>query len=733
MKNKINTIIKSTPLLILFCLLISCSQSDYIDSDQHETKGNYIELSFNFNKNEFITSRTESTNDIEELYALEFDAKGVFISTQRVDELAESSFKVMLKPTSEQRIIHFVGGHQSVLSSFDLLNEVKLKGKDEGEILPKFTTQDLVYWDRVELKNGIANNTPIHTVSLIRNKAKLTVENQTSTDLFKLHSFAVHKAADSGTIVSFNSNTDVFDTSNATEPATAKYLDVTDESFVASQESLSLFERRAAFKGSDGSGDLYIILKGEYENEISYYKLPFMDHTTLELLPILRNHHYVLQVMKVGVKGYPTLTEALDNPPISNALLDVELQEYSKIADGYNTLEVSQIAYFFTEGGEEFELNYTYKHKQGNASAGEGEIKLIEDDKLKVFEDFTVMKDNQEDKGVYSGTVKGRIVSKTPPYGQINTAIVKVQFGHLVRNVKVRLGHKRKLSASLLTFGNKQGKAVDILFDIPEDAIPDKAIYPIDVRINTTLLYPNVDEGHNSNLVLKTDGKGGYHYIYKAFEPGPQVVHLRRNLSNDEELVTLESYYFKWDAIPLKLGVIENYTIHFLLPESEGESIFDKVFTIDNSVYSTVDLEVNKDEKRFTAGVAKDLPYDKEVVFYFHIDGQKYFGKSRVDKIRENNQNVRLVLSTESFEFDILLDGNYPLVGYEYYQFSTSSEGVIITYDRHKEKFIATIDKDLDTSEQIEVLVNILDAGISASGSTTVGELRSGNSLSIFE
>ena len=731
MKNKIDTIIKSTPLLFLLGLLVSCSQSDYIDSDQQVLNGDYIELSFHFTKNEYITSRAESTNDIENLYALVFDANGLFLSTQLVDELAESSFKLSLKPTSERRIIHFVGGRQSALSSFDLLNEVKLKGKEEGEVLPKFTTQALVYWDRVELKNGIAVNTLIPTISLIRNQAKLTVENQTSTNLFKLHSFAVHKAADSGTIVSFNSNTDLFDTSIATEPAAAEYVDATANSFIASQESLSLFERRAAFKGSAGSGDLYVIIRGEYENETSYYKLPFMDHTTLELLPILRNHHYVLKIMKVGVKGYPTLSEALDNPPISNALLDVELQEYSKIADGYNTLEVSQIAYFFTEGGENFEMKYIYKHKQGNASAGEGDIQLIEDDFLKVFEEFTVIKDNQKEKGIYQGTVRGKIVSETPPYGQMNTAIVKVQFGHLVRNVKVRLGHKRKLSASLLTFGNKQGKAVDILFDIPEDAIPDKALYPIDIQINTTLLYPNVAPGHNSNLVLETDGEGGYHYIYKAFEPGPQVIHLRRNLSNDEELVTLESYYFKWDAIPLKLGEIENYTIDFLLPE--GESILTKEFMLDTSIYSTVDLEVNEARDAFIAGVAKDLPYDKEVVFYFQVEGQKYFGKSRVEKIRENNHKVRLVLATASFEFDILLEGNYPLVGYEYYQFSSSSEGVIFTYDRHKEKFIATIDKALDNSELIEVRVNVLDAGISGSGSITVGELRAGNSLSIYE
>lgn len=631
-------------ILVALLAFISCTQEE--DTLEAIGSDDTVKLSFTV-KNANYKQFTRNTNrELEKIIALVFNSEGVYLSSQDVVMSDSKDCTITLPSSSNSRIIHFIGGETEAVNklwSKYSKSEVNFEGKDEGYLLPKLQVENLDYtffWNRIELAN-VNKGSEIGEVSLIRNHAKLELSN--IDEDFELISYAVHDAADKGTIVSFDSKSYSFNTSVITEPSDVNYIAVEETSFIPADQPSFLFERRASYKNITGTGEFYLILKGKRKDgSEGYYKVLFVDNDTKESLPILRNYLYKVIVKDVKTHGYATLEEAMSNAPSSNALLDIKLQDYNKISDGVNTLEVSQIAFLFTQGGEDFDLSFTYKHNDSEKpDYSLISLDIIEDENKKVFEGKPEINQTlSADGNTIKGTVTGKISSDLPGYGYTNSAVVKVQFGQLVRYVNVRLGDKQQLNVVMDVSGNFQEDEVDLIFNIPEDALADKSLYPFDIRIDTKHLYPNVDSGKNSDLLLNTDLDGSYYYIYKVYKPGVQKVHFKRNLSVYTETIQLSSNYFSWNPLELS-NIVEEYLVDFIMPDS-GKSITTEEFQITELDPFISNLSLVETNDKFTISIPQGISTNKYMKVGFNVAGRLYEGYLMAGTIVSNQARIML-------------------------------------------------------------------------------------------
>ena len=736
-KMKTNKYFTSLLLFLTVILFISCVDEDRGNDTVSISKKGGVEINFEVSQSDYILT-TRNNAELKEFYALAFDDKGIFISIQEAVLKSANNYSIRLEPSHTKRVVHLLASYSSIVSQAlgSDMNE-RFQGKEEREILPRLNTNSLatpLFWSRVELPSIASATTTIAPVSLLRNQAKLSIKSSVAEQSFTLQAFGVHNAADRGTFVSFDSDTQLFDLSAVTEPASAQYIGLEgDDSLVPAESVVSLFERRTPFLSTSGLGEFYIIIKGLYSDKVTparttYYKLALSDSEKQKLLPVLRNHHYAISITKVNALGYDTMKEAMDNVAANNSLLAVDVEDYDKITDGVNWLEVSDIAYFFTQGGEDFSLTYHYYNQKDALSAEELVDRAVLEDPTGVFTDFDVEQVRSLGNGLYQGVVNGKIATSLPDYGDIKTAIIKVQFGHLVRYVKVRLAHKTKLNTTLIEYGNKQGFEVDIHFTIPEGVVVDKSLYPLDIIIPTSSLYPNIEKGSNSHLVLEGNTVDGYHYLYKAYQSGEHTIRMRRNRSNVKEQFTLESLFFEFNEVEVNSIAVEQFSIDCLLPNQHS---------ITSVEYDECTLNPGLEPAEgggFTLELAKSAAHDKRFSYCFSFEGLKYTALVTAEEIRKNNSQVTLLPGFTENRVAILFNNGTTITSYEMAE-PLSSHPLVRIKEIDTEMDLI-VDKSLADDLTIEFTVNIYNdyqqEWKELIGRSTVANLRK-NSDVIFD
>ncbi|WP_159101301.1 hypothetical protein [Prevotella dentasini] len=120
-------------------------------------------------------------------------------------------FTVTLMTSTKPRIIHFVADYSKDGKSLDetLPGDHDLESSDEGEVMPGIIstdTEDYSYWQTFYFKNINENSFENKAFKLLRDKAKITVTNAQNSG-FELKGYSLHNAPDRGTVVSFQSKT----------------------------------------------------------------------------------------------------------------------------------------------------------------------------------------------------------------------------------------------------------------------------------------------------------------------------------------------------------------------------------------------------------------------------------------------------------------------------------------------------------------------------------------------
>lgn len=309
------------------------------------------------------------------MHVLVFDENGFFIAFQQAtvdsfdDETQTGTYTVSLPPSGgEKRTLHFV------LGDVDFDTDHYLPTSSEADVMRPLTVSGGTdaYWQRVVLVNGIGNtaeDTDIPLVSLVRNFAKIVVENNAGQDNFTLQGFVVVNATNAGTVapytgtenrnggfadyVSLNvpDGTDAYaafatlnhgfggNTVWGTDDGTATLPDASEYTTGAKY----VYERNQ----DDEPNPACILLRGTYDGQTYYYKLDIVrtDEETwiTSYLNLYRNFQYTIRINNVRSEGYATAEEAMQAAAANNIGASVEVSEVNTIQDGHDQLWVSTL------------------------------------------------------------------------------------------------------------------------------------------------------------------------------------------------------------------------------------------------------------------------------------------------------------------------------------------------------------------------------------------------------
>ena len=333
-----------------------------------------------------VATRSFSQEEIHSLHVLVFDENGYFVECQKAqpvnpsafgtDMNVEYSFTVNLQASPNKRILHFV-------ANYDFESNPVEYGT-EYSVISHLTVGDRqeAYWQRVVLEEGIyekfddmPEKGKLVKIPLVRNFAKVVVESK--IDNFEVIGYALWNVPDKGSVApcvlasqafatyakqdgdpgdSYGNNTWVC---RAYDELSAHYADDSkssgykgylpeDAKIVSTDASSLTFDNEAKYMYerpfSDDETNTAIIVKGKYNEKISFYKIDLVmppEQGVSEHYNILRNYTFKAKVVGCSADGYQNAQEAAMNPASNNFMASVVTQDVINISDGTARLFVT--------------------------------------------------------------------------------------------------------------------------------------------------------------------------------------------------------------------------------------------------------------------------------------------------------------------------------------------------------------------------------------------------------
>lgn len=359
MKNSLIAIIG------LSCILFaSCSAIE--DESSGNNPAGQINVTFSV-----ILPQLENTNtradavyadtDIKNVDLLIFDQNLNFMNRIKVDEAGLTTtetgvnFSVRLDATSDKRFIHLVANGRTPDGVTDRLNFGDITSSmPESTAIPLLRTvmpengaelsvnmEPLVMWGHAEL-NDVSVVSKAEGVKLLRAAAcvevrKGDVNTDNGLDDFTINQIFVVGAPTQGYLALADYNGPVF-TPSVGRPLTGSAWWEVSKTGSGSDGRLYVYERNCT------SADyLGIIISALYRGEPCFYKVVLTSDGQTPM-NIVRNHRYILTVIKVNGPGYEDMNTAIASAP-SNAL-KVELTDDNEgfpciVADGQYLMALS--------------------------------------------------------------------------------------------------------------------------------------------------------------------------------------------------------------------------------------------------------------------------------------------------------------------------------------------------------------------------------------------------------
>lgn len=526
---------KTTYIYVLLSLLFTaCQDTDYYENGGNET-GSVLQFTLDIPEYK-VSKRAIDENAVTDIQLLVFDSKGLFIQRVQAQQISSNgntgAFKAVV--STDASIVHFVANYDK----WDTFDDLTAKDKDERELVPELVTEKLVFWGR----NTITSlATPIN-VTLYRNQAKVTVENNTTN--FQVTGFALANFPAIGTVAPFNpeGSPTPFILSEDTPTIPIGLMVNSNQT----EDDCNLEEKYMCEDVNDYNNQTYVIIKGilDGSTEELYYKIQLLDDLKRPY-PIIRNNLYkiVIKVFSQEANGSKTFEDAKSAEASNNIYAEINKVSPTISDTQNNILTVGSTSYLFITGGNlEIPAHYT---KNGIAADNEIQVYVLEDG-------GNILHAIQYD-GI--GTIRG-YVSIVPAGQQEATILVKA--GVLSRTITVVSSAYYLFKPMTITpeIYNGSDAPVTISFNIPNN-IPN-SLFPLECEITTKYLYP-VDP--NKNLQVEY-ANGSYKYIYWARTPGTVNLNFKTSLQNSDEFVYLTNKYFIKDSVKLQSRRFTNASIN---------------------------------------------------------------------------------------------------------------------------------------------------------------------------
>lgn len=460
----------------------------------------------------------------------------------------------------DTRIIHFVGNQNP-----SLYDESMFRNRTEDEIQVDMVGASgmIIYWSRFIFSNDgghqqqLANVNNGEGIKLIRNQAKISIENPTSNGFIEITGWTTTNINAYGTTAPYHPDKrfptdgtdfewpgDDFVTLPNNRTKLSDVMDVTSkpEEYIFEHEN-SLYD------------PVSVIIKGRPvgSNEELYYRVMIIDGVGEQLM-IRRNHHYKLNITGRLTYGSKSFDEALIAPATNNIWVAVADWVNEVSFDGI-TLSVSDTEVVLGEdrAGGALELSYTITSEERLTAADAATITWMEGN--------TVAAHSVNHNFVANGTEgHGTLTLQLLEMGDNNILEGKlvVKKGRLQRVIRVVLIKTQSFTpvwAATQIYGGDVGELATCKFSIPDDFpfFPFKvyvSVNSLDVRTETTgRVLPVVRKGDEGWYGI--DNALGYKYVYTVTEPGVQRLYLHsilRHENGGKDNIMFEAEFFNTET-----------------------------------------------------------------------------------------------------------------------------------------------------------------------------------------
>lgn len=600
---------------ILLGLLASCQQPEMeiYDPAQDVCGEDEVVVSFSVSlPDDGIATKArgdEPSVDITSLHLLIFDENGYYLETCPAEFTSsagshgshsnERNFKVTLKKTEKERIIHFIAncpvdqifyGHESEV----IANMYVTKGD----------LNETAYWYRTEVWYILTGTdgkllpevaTRFNCVPLLRNYSSITVNNEAND--FIMESFAIYNTIDIGTVAPYNPSSHGFQLFTDGQGALLTYDELgaanyeghvlsmaklntilNDRDFVAPGENVYMYERKISVRPGDeskwGESPAHIIIKGRYAGSAtsSYYKVDMVKNVngTNVYYNILRNFRYTFVVNSVAGPGYTSYEEAMANPAGNNLSGATDTQGFTNISDGLGRVFVSYTDTTLISSGD-ITLKYKYipSVNEYNKVANERvNINSILDGS------GSVLKGIKGDVNLNAGDGWAEVTFSVQDPGAV-THLQEVVLNVLDNpnlNKTIRYRLQKPLDMQVNCYPNRvakmAGRSVNVAISIPVYLTED--MFPLDlaIEVDALTLAPDVVKPDNvmpvnpaMSIIPGKEDKKSYHFV--------------------KTIVTYDEYL----ALPIYEGV-KQISTYWLTTKAESASdvyVYNKYFSRENA------------------------------------------------------------------------------------------------------------------------------------------------------
>ena len=640
--------------------LTSCVE-DLVGPDINVTPEGYMTIGFAVQVPDMNQVQTKAVDPdgggVQQMTVFCFDENDLFITTVTADIVptnANPSLSGTLEVTVPDHTVTMqLVGNQNLT----YFREDNYRGMSEVDVMASLEASAgrMIYWSRKTVEELRAHNSENNPVLLLRNQAKITLSVEAAARFVQKGWVVVNSNA-FGTVAPYCPEhgfeaPHYIDRPFVTLPEnTTKLGDFLD---VRTNPEEYIFETENTV-----DSPIDFIVKGSQNGgEDLYYRISIIDQNG-EYIPVLRNHHYTVNITGPLYYGQPTFAEALEAPATNNVWVSVS-DEINTLTDGVNTLSVDKTYVVIGEdefrNPNEYYLYYTLT-AAGSAVSEAAEVSWLEGNNV-AMSAFSHTYD--------AATGRGTICVELNAMGDLQkregTLLVKA--GRLSRKIKVITVKEQKFEPAWITtnvYGKESGENVTMMFTVPE--ICPAELFPMDVLISVNDMDIRNASGMVLPIIRKDDSRYGedngigYKYVLTVTEPGVQRVYLKSILDHTEEdektvVLTVEAPHFEslsktatfQDAIEARI-LIHNLK-SYVAKTPADEYIY--YYLVPQKINAPVEFETNLGEVVATAaeadvtltnpnGVATHFRYISPNLDFSDTDGDGY----NVDEFLLYSQNL---------------------------------------------------------------------------------------------
>jgi len=543
--------------LLLFCstfLILACQEE--FDGPDITPEG-YITVRFMTDVAVMEKLSTKAVDPdgggVQQMQVFCFDANGMFITTVKAslspDDPASGS-QASMSGTVEVVVPEYAAILQLVGNqNLTFFEEDRYRGMTEMEVMASLEASAgrMIYWARKTVAELKECNSEAKAVRLLRNQAKITLEVDDEVD-FVEHGWIIVNTNAFGTVAPFNPETGRFEAPTHDAPFvtlpenTAKLSDFLD---VRTNPEEYVFETL-----NSSADPVDFIVKGSQNGgKEQYYRVSLIDENGINL-PILRNHHYIINIAGDLNYGSDTFSEALEAPPTNNVWVAVS-DNITAISDEAYRLSVDKTSVVVPEDDFvlpdcEKELYYSIESLSGEAVSA-AEVSWVDGNEV-----ARAPFDHSFDVSSGRGTIRIYLNEMGEKSKREGTLLVR--YGRLSRKIKVTTIKRQSFVPSWITtniYGGAAGENVTMMFHVSEE-FPQE-MFPFDVLVSVNDLDVRNASGMVLPVILKgQEGYGadngiGYKYVLTVDKPGAQRIYLKtihEHQTGESISVTIEADHF---------------------------------------------------------------------------------------------------------------------------------------------------------------------------------------------